>query len=431
MKRVVIVGADFAPSSLPPALRIRYFASHLAEYGWQPTVLTSNPRHYNWSVDQENERLIPASVNVVRTGALPASLARKFGIGDIGMRTLIQHWAALVRLCLRGQVDLLLIPVPPYMSMILGRLIYAQFKIPYVVDYIDPWVTNYYWKLPPDQRPPKWPLANALARICEPFALRKVSAITGVSLGTTDSVRSRYPWLGPERATEIHYGGETNDIDYVHKSQRPNLIFDRHDGQLHISYTGAIIPSMHATLRALFEAVRLGRVRTPELFARLRMHFVGTTYAANASSYQVLPLAQEAGVADMVDERPGRVAYLDALRILLDSHGLVVVGSDEPHYTASKIFPYILARKPLLVVFHEASSVVSIVRETNSAALVTYSAQRPPALAVDSIAEALEQMLREPDRPPQTGWAAFETYTTRAMASRLATVFNRVVEQER
>ena len=109
----------------------------------------------------------------------------------------------------------------------------------------------------------------------------------------------------------------------------------------------------------------------------------------------------------------------------------MVVGSDEPHYTASKIFPYILARKPLLVVFHEASSVVTIVRETNSAALVTYSAQRPPALAVDSIAEALEQMLREPDRPPQTGWAAFETYTTRAMASRLATVFNRVVEQER
>ena len=41
-----------------------------------------------------------------------------------------------------------------------------------------------------------------------------------------------------------------------------------------------------------------------------------------------------------------RVAHLDALQIALDSDAVVVIGSDASHYTASKVFPYILSEKP-------------------------------------------------------------------------------------
>lgn len=40
MKRVAIVAPDFVPSSLPPALRIRFFVRHLPEYGWDPIKVT-------------------------------------------------------------------------------------------------------------------------------------------------------------------------------------------------------------------------------------------------------------------------------------------------------------------------------------------------------------------------------------------------------
>ncbi len=419
----MIVGADFAPSSLPPALRIRFFAGHLHEYGWQPTVLTADPRYYEWSVDPENLKLIPPSVRVIRTGALPAGLTRKIGFGDIGIRALPQHWATLVGLCRRHEVDLLYIPVPPYFPMLLGRLIHALFRVPYVVDYIDPWVTDYYWKLPPHQRPRMWPLVNALARISEPFALGRVSHITGVSQGTTDGVRARYPWISPDQVSEIPYGGETGDIRYVQAIGRPNPIFDRDDGLLHVSYTGVVIPAMHVTLRALFAAVRQGLTHNSALFSRLRMHFVGTNYAAGTPSEQVLPLAREEGIAHLVDERPSRVPYLDALRILLDSHGLLAVGTDEAHYTASKIFPLIMAARPLLVIFHEASSVVNIVQETGAGNVITYSARRPPMEHVQAISTELEQLLYRSGAPPPTRWEAFEPYTTRAMTARLARAF--------
>jgi len=63
-------------------------------------------------------------------------------------------------------------------------------------------------------------------------------------------------------------------------------------------------------------------------------------------------------------EQPRRIPYLASLQVMIDSHALLLVGSDEPHYTPSKVFPYVLAERPLLAVFHEDSSVVRILGET-------------------------------------------------------------------
>jgi hypothetical protein len=134
-KTVLIIGADFTPSSYPPALRIRFFAQHLREFGWEPIVLTTDPQFYEWSVDPENERLLPDDLEVIRTRALSARLTRKIGIGDLGIRSLWHHWRELSRLCRTRKIDLIYIPVPPNWTMILGRLAHARFGIPYILDY--------------------------------------------------------------------------------------------------------------------------------------------------------------------------------------------------------------------------------------------------------------------------------------------------------
>jgi hypothetical protein len=186
---------------------------------------------------------------------------------------------------------------------------------------------------------------------------------------------------------------------------------------------------MIAALRALFMAVQRGREKAPELYRRLRIHFVGTTYAPNATGkYQVLPVARECGVEDIVEESPGRVQHLDAIQILLDSDALVVLGSEAPHYTASKIFPYILAAKPLLAVFHEDSSAVKLLEETRAGRAVTFSAARPPLNVVGEIEAELQNLLTAPagSRPP-TDWNKFEPFTARAVTARLAEVFDRTI----
>jgi hypothetical protein len=197
-----------------------------------------------------------------------------------------------------------------------------------------------------------------------------------------------------------------------------------------MSYVGRGGPDMIAALRALFTAVRKGREQSPDLYQRLRMHFVGTTYAPNAAGkYQVLPIAKECGVQDIVEESPGRVQHLDAIQILLDSDALIVLGSEAPHYTASKLFPYILAAKPLLAVFHEESSGVRLLDETRAGKAITFSATRPPLSVVAEIQAALQRLLAAPaGAVPPTDWKKFEPFTARAVTARLAEVFDRTVQ---
>jgi hypothetical protein len=433
VKRVAILAPDFVPSGLPPALRIRYFASHLREFGYEPIIITTDPRTYDWPYDTENYNLFPPEVRVIRTGAFSAARTRLIGFGDIGMRSLPFTWQALRALCRREKIDLVFISVSPFVTSLLGRAARAQFGVPYVVDYIDPWRTDFYLSVPVSARPGgrKWLLAHWMARLLEPVALRHVAHLTAVSQGTIDGIVRQFDWLTDVETTVIPYGGEPADLDYVRSHPRQSVLFDPDDGFVHLSYLGTVSAGMHGPLRAFFAAVWHGLQSHPEEFRRLRLHFAGTTYATENPQLQVLPIAAEYGVAEIVHEHPARLAYLDTLQVLLDSHGLMVVGSDEPHYTASKIFPYILSKRPLLAFFHEASSVVDIVRATRSGEVITFGPGRPLIAERDRIVEALLRLASYPrDYLPPTCWEVFDQYTVRAMAARLAGAFDRVLAAE-
>jgi hypothetical protein len=428
MRRVLILGADFPPSSLPPAQRVRFIASHLHGFGWQPTVLTVDPAHYESTIDHDLERLVPASVAVVRTGAWSARWTRRFGIGDIGMRSLWHHWRALSALQQAEPFDLLFVSVPPYVPMVLARAARERFGLPYVIDYVDPWITDYYWKLPRAERPPKWAAAYAIARALEPTAVRRASAIVGVSRGTVENVLAPYAGSSAIVCGDIPFGAEQNDFEFVRADPRRNRIFDPGDDKLHVSYVGVCIPQMTDVLRTVFDAVRLGLERSPKLFGRVRLHFVGTSYSARSQPFSASCLAEQCGVGPLVTERIERVPYLESLQILLDSHALLLPGTEEPHYTASKVFPYVLSRRPLLILFHEASSVVEILRRVHDSPVVTFSEANPPQSSVEEVHAALERILRLPrERQADVNWTDFDQFTTRAMASRLAAVFDRVV----
>ncbi len=425
MKTVLIIGADFSPSSLPPATRIRFFAKHLSKFGWHPVVLTTGPEYYEWDVDDENGKLIPNSVEVIRTKAIPARLTRKVGLGDIGLRTVWHHWQTIKRICRERQIDLIFIPVPPSVPMVLGRMAHRKFGIPYVIDYIDPWVTDAYKNVPRKQRPPKWLFADTLSRVLEPFALRDVAHITGVSKGTTDQVRHRYGWLTEGDATEIPYGAESDDFAYVRTNPRNNQVFDPADGLVHVGYIGACVVGMHPTIRAMFKSLRKGLDEGRNGFERLRLHFVGTSYAVNgAASRNVLQLAEECGVSEYVDERPHRVSYLDSLQLMLDCSALMLIGSDQAHYTASKIFPYLMAGKPLVAVFHEDSNVISILAEAGAPAPVTYDSSDGPESRIQEIVERLNQIVGGNDAS-EASVEVLAKYSTASMTAHLANCFAR------
>ena len=429
MKTVAIIAPDFCPSSMPPALRSRFFTDHLREFGWDPVVIATAPEFYEWSIDPENERLLRGDYEIIRTAALRSSWTRKLGIGDLGLRSLWHNWRALSALVKRRHVDLLLITVPPFYPMLLGRLANMRFGLPYIIDFQDPYVTDYYKTVPPEQRPPKWRMARAVAGLVEPFSIRRAAHLVSVDAAYLRDMPERYDWISPADITGIQLGVEPADFDYLRAHPRKNSIFRRDDGLRHISYVGRGGPDMLPALRVLFRSVRHLAEVEPELMRPVRFHFVGTNYATgNMVRELVMPLARELSVERFVDEHPGRVAYLEAVQILLDSAALLVPGSTSSHYSASKLFPYILANRPLLPIFHAASSVVRILEETRAGAAIVFG----DAASLDEAQPEVENRLRELlglplDAHPATDWKAFEPYTSRSVCAGLAAVFEQAI----
>src|SRR5260221_13717689 len=77
----------------------------------------------------------------------------------------------------------------------------------------------------------------------------------------------------------------------------------------------------------------------------------------------LLPLAKKYEFNEMVVEITSRISYYYTLITLQKADALFIPGSDDPKYTASKIYPYLLTNKPLLTIFNKDSSAVKVINE--------------------------------------------------------------------
>ncbi len=429
MRRVLIIAPSFAPVSNPPTLRVRLFARHLHRFGWHATVLSVRPDRYEEPADPDIAALVPAGLRIVRCNALPARLTRLVGVGDVGLRAYGSMRRMLGALCREDRPDAIVIPGPPWYTFRLGPWVARRFDIPYVLDYIDPWVTagppaGAWW------RKGRWHRRVALA--LEPRSVLGAAHIVGVSDGTNAAVGARYPRIPADRFTAIPYGFEPGDfagLDADGAAGPRGGYWSADGGQLHLVSVGAMLPRGYATLEGLFLA--LGQL-APGLRSRLRIHFVGTTYDPRRPRPLVLPVARAFGVADAVTEHPARVGYLEALRLLRSADGILVLGSDEPHYMASKIFATVAAGRPYLACVHAASAVCDVVRAAGGprpgeSELITYDATECARGRAGAMAGALERIASRPATQPAAAWPpGLARYSAEAMTGRLATVLDRV-----
>jgi hypothetical protein len=434
MARVLMLSPHFPPDTSAGAHRARLLAPHLRRYGWEPTVVTVDPRDYEGRLDPGLAALVPEDLRVVRCRAWPAALTRLAGVGDLGLRA----FAGLSRTCARllesERFDALFITIYPTYPALLGPSLKRRFGVPFVIDYQDPWVGA--WGLTVgggrggrlDWRSRA---SRLLASRLEPRAVRAADAITAVSEETYRELWRRYPGLERTPCAAIPIGGEPADFERIRRSPRENPWFDPKDGQTHVCYVGTLLPLGEETLRAVLAAVALVRARRPELYARLRLHFFGTgNQTVPGAVPRALPLASELGVADRVTEQPTRIDYLDALTVLTQAHAILLMGSSERHYTASKLYPALLAERPLLAVYHEASSVVEILRRATrppAARLVTYGDTTPAGARVEAIAREIIELLDRPvDLPVVADAAVLSEHSAESLAGKLAGVLDLV-----
>lgn len=310
--------------------------------------------------------------------------------------------------------------------MTLGPILRKRFGVPYLLDFQDPWLNDYYGRAgspaPPGGRV-KYGVARLLAHIFEPYVLRHAAAAVSVSPEYPEILKKRYPALNKNNFFVLPFGAAKEDFSLLAKFGVKQRVFDPHDGRTHWVYVGRGGGDMTFALRSFFMALHQARASHPVKYNNVSLHFIGTDYTPGMSGKKTIePVAAECGVGDMVMEIPGRITYFEALKCLQDADVLIVPGSNDPGYTASKIYPYILAQKPLLAIFHEQSSVVDVIHSTRAGVVVTFKSDDTFETVSGRITETWFKQyppgLYSPD------WNSFEKYTAREMAGKLCKIFN-------
>jgi glycosyltransferase involved in cell wall biosynthesis len=431
-RRVLMVSPHFPPDTSAGTHRVRLFASYLHEFGWEPTVLSVDPSGYEGRLDPDLAGIVPDRVRVVRTRAWSAGVTRRLGIGDLGLRALTGLWRASERLMTTERFDALFITIYPTYPAVLGPILKRRHHVPFVLDYQDPWVSA--WGLEVGSGPNGTPdarsrITRALAQQLEPRVVRAADALTAVSARTYEDVLARVPDARPRACAAIPLGFDEGDLEALHRAPRSNTWFDEGDGRVHVCYVGTVLPKGVDVLRTVLAALARLRTRAPRVYAQLRIHFVGTSNQRTAAADpRVLAAAREAGVDDIVTEAPPRLDYLDALNVQTRADALLLLGSSEPHYTPSKVFPALLARRPILAFYHSASSVLDVLRQPSLHARVfTFDDAAPLSGRIDEIADAFADLVESGvGRAPISNSNGLQAWSARTLTGRLAAVLDSV-----
>ncbi|MGA7326116.1 MAG: hypothetical protein WBX25_16930 [Rhodomicrobium sp.] len=417
--KVAIVAGHFPPSNLAGVHRARLLCQHLHEFGWHPVVVTTHWRHYEEALDWDLASLVDGSLEVIYTGAAPTRPVR--AVGDIGLRAMPWHLAALQKLRKAGRLDFLLITIPSYYSALLGELLYRRSPLPFGIDYIDPWVNS--WPATEIKYSKAWASLKA-AKFLEPRAVKNASLITGVADGYFEGVLQRNPHLHDNCVTaSMPYGSSSWDFDAPAVLAKEPSQFDASDGRLHIVYAGALLPKAFGILERFLEGLLIFRRDNESLADRVRVHFIGTGKSPNdEAGHNVQPIAERIGIASLVTEHPHRMAYLEVLAHLNRSYGVLIIGSTEPHYTPSKVFQAVQSKRPVLAILHEGSTAVEVLRRSGAGMAITLTEQALPS--PQCIAEAFKEFLNLPYNPGTVSWEAFEAYSARESARKMALAMN-------
>jgi hypothetical protein len=423
-RRIVIISPYFPPSSVAGVHRARHLARHLPAHGWEPVVLCVDEAYHTERLDFGLSALVPTDLRQVKAPALAAATMRRIGIGDLGLRGYAGLSRALHGILAKEKIDAVLITGSPFYPFLLARQVKREFNLPVVLDFQDPWVSNWGASRPPFTK--AW-MSHHLALWLEPQAVAYADFVTSVSDRQNAEMLKRYPNFPCDRVAAIPIGGDAADYAYLRSHPLSGREVSLPDGAINISYVGTMLPHSVPLLEVLFAALRDLVLSGERWVKRLRFNFVGTSNQPNGfDAFGVAPVAERHRVADLVRETPQRIPYLQALDVLANSNALLLVGSDEPHYTASKIYPALLSRRPYLALFHETSSAHDILRRAGGGVTFGFTSCEMLDALRPGLVSGLRQVALAPEELGVADPTVVGDYEARRIAGRFAAIFDRV-----
>jgi hypothetical protein len=253
--------------------------------------------------------------------------------------------------------------------------------VPYVLDLQDPWVSDFYTRR--GLRPPgggKYGLVSLASVWLERWTLRAAAHVISVSVDYLQDISRRHPWFDRSRGSVLPFGAPVRDFARIAPTSPRN---PRDTAGPRLAYVGRLGPALNPALSVLLK----GLARARQAGSTATLDCVGTAYvSAKSPEHSTASLVRELNLEQAVREQPGRVAYLESLRIMRDAAANVILGSAEVGYTPSKIMACLAANRPILALATRGSAMESRLSESN-VPVIAFSGEATDPVAAQAVAE--------------------------------------------
>ncbi len=421
-KRVLIISPNFPPNNSADMHRVRQMLPYLADNNWYAHVVTVKLKYIeNINLDPFFEFDLPINFGKTYVGSLPLKLTRCFGVGSLSLRTFFHYLFKVNSILRKEKYDLVFFSTTSFHLLALGPIWKRIFKVPFVIDIQDPWRSDYYIDKPKKERPPKFLLNYSLDKLLEKFTVPKSNGIISVSEKYIETFKIRYKLSNVKFIVEP-FSGVSNDF-YILEKINTDTSINFEKSKKNIVYVGRGGHDLAFAVSAFFRAVKL---LPKEFLEKIHIWFIGTSYAPKGQGKKTIePLAIGLGLENIVTEITDRIPYFESLGLLKKADLLFVPGSDDIGYTASKIYPYILAEKPLLTIFHESSSVNTILRHCDYGQRFIFSNERLDDRFTEEISKAIFELINVEN--VKLDMDRFERFSDKEMTKRICCFFESIV----
>lgn len=340
MRRVLLIAFHYPPMQGSSGLQRTYrFARYLGEFGWQPAVLSIDPRAYPATsasaadlegVDVCRAFGVDSARHLSLCGRYPGFIARP----DRWVSWWLGGVFSGLQLIRSFRPDVLWSTYPIATAHLIGHTLARRSGLPWVADFRDPMAHDGY---PEDAA--TW---QSFLRV-EQKVFSVATAATFTTAGAEAFYRQRYP----ATATQFHQIENGYDEDAfaaaaAAAASRVPAARAAEDGRIVLLHSGVVYPQWRNP-RMLFRAIRLLADEGHPAVQRLSVRF-----RAAAHDEFVTQLAREENVSNFMELLPD-VDYIHALTEMMTVDGLLLLQNAECNaQVPAKFYEYLRAGKPIL-----------------------------------------------------------------------------------
>lgn len=341
-KSALLIAFHFPPFGISSGLqRPLAFCRYLRDYGWEPIVLSVDPRAYV-SVREDQLKDVPPDVEVVRAfgrdvrqlGWYPPFLA----VPDRWSSWLVGGLPAGLRLIRRHAPSVIWSTFPVATAHLIAYSLHRLTGTPWVADFRDPMTEPGY----SDRPGHRW---------LEQRVVTNAARLTFTTPSTVRMYADRYPARPPQQWVELPNG---YDDDIFRSVPRPAP--SGSDRPLVLLHSGGLYPverdprPFFAALARLKEA---GAVDARTLRVVLRATGHDDTYA---------PLIEQHRIGDIVELGPA-IPYREALAEMLAADGLLIFQAASCNIQIpAKIYECLRAERPIFALTDRAGDTAAVLR---------------------------------------------------------------------